>query len=175
MDHPNVCMYNFYWLLVGLQVFLKGSLLLHTLYFYRCHLHQPFSTGSYSTLGAEASRVSPGISIGRTVIVVIRTPYIWSYVSVLALTVRLRSRESNPRTCSQSHHTKALALSFWTYSFRWVPNHQGPEKLLEKIHWCWPGFEPEPPDYQSDTLPTAPLSLFRYYYYAKKVFLTSLT
>ena len=41
-----------------------------------------------------------------------------------------------PETCSQSfgHHTKALALSFWTYSFRWVPNHQEPEKHLEKIH-----------------------------------------
>ena len=47
-------------------------------------------------------------------------------------------------TCSQSfgHHTKALALSFRTYSFRWVPNHHEPEKHLEKIHWCWPGSNP---------------------------------
>ena len=44
-----------------------------------------------------------------------------------------------PETCSQSfgHQTKALALSFWIYSFRWVPNHQDPEKYLDKIHWCW--------------------------------------
>ena len=63
-----------------------------------------------------------------------------------------------PETCFQSfgHRTKALALFFWTFSFRWVPDHQEPEKHLEKAHWCWPGFEPGPPDYQSDTLPTVP-------------------
>ena len=49
-----------------------------------------------------------------------------------------------PETCFQSFgdHTKALVLSLWTYSFRWVPNHQEPEKHLEKIHWCWPGSNP---------------------------------
>ena len=36
---------------------------------------------------------------------------------------------------SFGHHTKTLALSFWTYSFRRVPNHQEPEQHLEKIHW----------------------------------------
>ena len=38
-----------------------------------------------------------------------------------------------PETFSQSfgHHTKALALSFWTYSFKWVPNHQKPETHLK--------------------------------------------
>ena len=53
-----------------------------------------------------------------------------------------------PETCSQSfgHHTKALALSFWTYSFRWIPNHQKPEKHVEKIHWCWPEFKTGPSD-----------------------------
>ena len=45
--------------------------------------YQPLSTGSDSILGAGASRASAGISIGRTAIVVVRTPYIWSYVSVL--------------------------------------------------------------------------------------------
>ena len=57
-----------------------------------------------------------------------------------ALTVKLRFR----KTCSQSfgHHTKALALSFWTYSFRWVPNYQEPEKKLGKIHWCWQDSNP---------------------------------
>ena len=43
----------------------------------------PLSTGSGSILEAGASSASPGISIGRRAIVVIRTPYIWSYVSVL--------------------------------------------------------------------------------------------
>ena len=45
--------------------------------------HKPLSTGSGSILGAGASRASPGISIGRTAIVVVCTPYIWSCVSVL--------------------------------------------------------------------------------------------
>ena len=43
----------------------------------------PLSTGSGSILEAGASSASPGISIGRRAIVVVRTPYIWSYVSVL--------------------------------------------------------------------------------------------
>ena len=45
--------------------------------------YEPLSTGSGSFLGARASRASPGISIVRTAIVVVRTPYTWSYVSVL--------------------------------------------------------------------------------------------
>ena len=51
-------------------------------------------------------------------------------------------------TYSQSlgHQTKALALSFWTYSFRWVPIHQESEKQSEKIHCCWLGFELGPTD-----------------------------
>ena len=45
--------------------------------------YQQLSTGSGSILGAGASRAPPGISIGRIPIVVVRMPYIWSYVSVL--------------------------------------------------------------------------------------------
>ena len=41
--------------------------------------YQPLSTGSGSILGCGATRASPGISIERTAIVVVRTPYIWSY------------------------------------------------------------------------------------------------
>ena len=37
-------------------------------------------------------------------------------------------------TCFQSfgHHTKALALFFWTYSCRWVPKTPGARKTLKK-------------------------------------------
>ena len=45
--------------------------------------YKPLSTGSGSILGAGASSASFEISITRTAIVVVRTPYIWSYVSVL--------------------------------------------------------------------------------------------
>ena len=45
--------------------------------------YQPLSTGSGSIIGAGASRASPRISIGRTAIVMVRTPYIRTYVSVL--------------------------------------------------------------------------------------------
>ena len=45
--------------------------------------YQPLLTGSRLIVGAGAIRASPGISIGRTAIVVVRTPYISSYVSVL--------------------------------------------------------------------------------------------
>ena len=44
--------------------------------------YQPLSTGSGSILGVGASRASLGINIGQTAIVVVRTLYIWSYVSV---------------------------------------------------------------------------------------------
>ena len=58
--------------------------------------------------------------------------------------MRPMREESNPRHAPSLLVTtpKAIALSCWTYSFRWVPNHQEPEKLLEKIHWCWPGSNP---------------------------------
>ena len=54
--------------------------------------------------------------------------------SVSCLTSETSVPGIEPETCSQSfdHHTKALPLSFWTYSFRWVPNQQGPEKILRK-------------------------------------------
>ena len=44
---------------------------------------------------------------------------------------------TKPETCSQSlgHHTKALVLSVWTYSFRLVPNHQKLVKYLEKFQY----------------------------------------
>ena len=45
--------------------------------------YQAFSTSSNSILEAGASRASPEISIGRTAIVVVRTPYIWNYIRVL--------------------------------------------------------------------------------------------
>ena len=113
----------------------------------------PVSTGSI--LGTGASRASPGISVGWTAIVAVRTPYIWC----LALPVRLRFRESNPRHAPKSfgHHTKALALSFWTYSFRWVPIHQEPEKTLKRNRLVLAGIRNRASDYQSDILPTGPL------------------
>ena len=30
------------------------------------------------------------------------------------------------------HHTKTLALCFWTYSFRWILNHQEPENTSKR-------------------------------------------
>ena len=79
----------------------------------------------------------------RTALVVVRTPYIWSYVSILPYRwdfgLGNRTRDMLPVF---GHHTKALAFSFWTYSFRWVSNHREPEKHLETIHWCWPGSNP---------------------------------
>ena len=48
------------------------------------HTQGPQVPSSYNArISMGASHVSPGISIGRTAIVVVRTPYIWSYVSVL--------------------------------------------------------------------------------------------
>ena len=75
----HVCI--LYWLPEGLRVFLKSCLLLHILY----SIGTTLSTGSGSILGAGASRALPGISIRRTAIVVaiVRTTYIWNYVSVL--------------------------------------------------------------------------------------------
>ena len=122
--------------------FERFCLFTHTI-LYRYPPYQPLSTGSGSILGAGASRPSPGISIGRTAIVVVRTPCIWSYVSS-CLTDETSVSEIEPETCSQSfgHHNEALALSFWTYSLRWVPNHHEPKKHLEKTHWCSPGSNP---------------------------------
>ena len=116
IDFPKGC--KFFWKVLSF----------YTYYTLSVPPHKPLSTGSI--LGSGASRASPGIIIGRTAIVVIRTAYMWSYFSVLDLPVRLRSRESNlrHRLKSFSHHPKTLALSFWTYSFKWVPNHQEPEK-----------------------------------------------
>ena len=70
------------WLPVRLQVFSKGFLLLYTILL-SVPPYQPLSTRSGSILGAGASLASPGISIGWTTVVVVRMPYIWSYVSVL--------------------------------------------------------------------------------------------
>ena len=131
IDSPKVC--KFFWKVLSF----------YTLYTLSVPPYQPLSTGSGSILGAGASRASPAISIGQTAIVVVRTPYIWNYVSC-CLTGETSVSGIEPETCFQSfgHHTKALALSFRTYSFRWVPNHQEPEKYLEKIHWCWTGSNP---------------------------------
>ena len=141
----------FHWFPEGLQVFFKVlSFCTHSTL--SVLPYQPLSTSSGSILGARASCASPGISIGRTAyIVVVHTPYIrayiWSYLSVLLYRWDFVSG-IEPETCFQSfgHHTKALALSFGTYSFRWIPNHRELENRLEKIHWCWSGFEPGPPD-----------------------------
>ena len=131
IDSPKGC--KFFWKVLSF----------YTHYTVSVPPYQPLSTGSGSILGAGASRASPGISSARTAIVVVRTPYIRSYVSVLPYRwdfgLGNRTRDMPPVFC---HHTRALALSFWTYSFRWVPNHQEPEKHLEKIHWCWPGSNP---------------------------------
>ena len=67
IDSPKGC--KFFW-----KVFKVLSFYTH--YTSSVPPYQPLSTGSGSILG-------PGISIGRTAIVVVRTPYIWSYVSVL--------------------------------------------------------------------------------------------
>ena len=95
--------------------------------------YQPLSTGSWSILEAGASRASPGISIGRTAIVVVRAP-ISGATSVSCFTGETSVLGIEPETWSQSfgHYTKALAVSFWTYIFRRVPNHQEPEKILRK-------------------------------------------
>ena len=77
----NVCIYSidcpksckFFWKVFSF----------YTLYTLSVPPHRPLSTGSSSILGARASRASPGFSIGRTDILVVRTPYIWSLVSVL--------------------------------------------------------------------------------------------
>ena len=54
--------------------------------------------------------------------------------SVSCLTGETSVPGIEPETYSQSfgHHTKALALSFWNYCFRWVPNYQEPETTLRK-------------------------------------------
>ena len=78
-------------------------------------LYQPLSTGSGSILGAVACRVSPGIGIGWTAIVVVQTPYIWSHLaSMSCFTGETSVSGIEPETCSQSfgHHTKALVLFF---------------------------------------------------------------
>ena len=97
----------------------------YTHYTLLVHPYQPLSTGSGSILGAGARRSSPGISIARTAIVVVGTPYIWSYVSVLYFTGKTSVSRIELEACFQSfgHHLQALAHFFWTYSFRWVPNH----------------------------------------------------
>ena len=49
--------------------------------------------------GRVLVRASLGISIGRTAILVVRTPYIWSYVSVLCLTGETSVPGIEPETC----------------------------------------------------------------------------
>ena len=95
---------SFYWLSEGLQVFLKGYLLSHTLYSVS-NSFQPLATGSGSVLGAGASRASPGISIEQTATVVARTPYIWGYVSVL-----LYLWDFSP----DGNRTRDMLLVFWS-------------------------------------------------------------
>ena len=109
------------------------------------HTHTPISLSTivnrfrFDSRGRSYSRASPRISIGRTAVVVVHGLYLELH-QYSALPVRLQSRESNPRRGFKSfgHLTKALALSFWTCSFRWVPNHQEPEKHIDKsndISW----------------------------------------
>ena len=64
IDSPKGC--KFFWKLLSF----------YTHYTLSVPPYQPLSTGSGSILGAGATRTSPGISIGRTAIVVVRTPYI---------------------------------------------------------------------------------------------------
>ena len=71
IDSPKGC--KFFWKVCSI----------HTHYTLSVPPYRTLSTGSGSILEAGASRASPGISIGRTAIVVVRTPYIWNYVSVL--------------------------------------------------------------------------------------------
>ena len=129
-----------------------ASFFLKVLYFYTHYTlsvspYQPFSTGCGSILEAGASHVSPGISIGRIAIVVVRKLYTWSYISVLLYRwdFGLGNRIRNMLPVFWLPHQGAgrfiLGLQFYV-----GPNHQEPEKHLEKIHWCWPGLESGPPD-----------------------------
>ena len=95
--------------------------------------YQPLSTGSGCILGARASRAWPEIGIGRTAIVVVRMPYIWSCARVLLYRwdfgLGNRTRDMHPIFWSPR------ALSFWTYSFKWVANHQdsNPGRLISSL------------------------------------------
>ena len=150
MSSLSDCIFFFYCMYIILTprtgcTFFSKVLFFYTHYTVSVPPYQPLSTGSGSILKAGPSRASPGISIGRAAVVRVSHALYLELRQCPALPVILRRF----RECSQSfgHHTKAQCLSFWTYNLRWVPNHQEPEeKHLEKIHWCWPGFEPEPSD-----------------------------
>ena len=119
--------------------FFKGSLVLHTLYFIDTAL-STVATDSGSILGLGASHASPGISIERTAIVVVRTPYIWSYVSVL-----LYRWDFGLGNRTQSFgHTPRRVPSLLDLQFKVGSEPPGARKHLEKLHWCWPGFQPGP-------------------------------
>ena len=118
-----------------LASFLKGSLLLHPQYSVDTSLLTVVNRLRFDSRG-RSSRVSPEISISRTVIVVVCTS-VPGATSVSCFISETPVPGIEPETCSQSfsHHTKALALSFSTYSFRWALNHQAAEKHLEKFNW----------------------------------------
>ena len=129
IDSPKGC--KFFWKVLSF----------YTHYTLSVPPYQSLAADSGSILEAGANRASPGISIGRIAIVVVSTPYIWSYVTVLPYRwdfgLGNRTRDMLPSFLITTPRRWPL-----TYSFRWVPNHQNPEKHLEKIHWCWPGSNP---------------------------------
>ena len=110
----------------------------NTLYFIGNALYQPLSTSSGLILGAGANRASPGISIGRTAIVVVRTPYIWSYVSVLPYRWDFgpgnRTRDILP--VFWSPHQGAGPCLLDLHQFKWVPN------IDLYIHWIANSYPP---------------------------------
>ena len=137
IDSPKGC--NFFWKVLSFYTHYTSSVL----------PYQPLSTGSGSILGAGASRASSGISIGRTAIVVVCTPYIWSYVSVLpyrwGFGLGNRTRGMLP---------SLLVTTPRRWSFPFGSESPGARKTLRKNPLVLARIEPGTPDYQSDNLPT---------------------
>ena len=127
----------------GCKFCLKGSLLLHTLYFIGTALSTVVNRFRFDSRGLELIAPHLESALDEQLQSWFARP-ISGATSVSYLTGETSISGIEPETRSQSfgHHTKALALSFWTYSFRWVRNHQESEKHLKKIHWCWPGSNP---------------------------------
>ena len=96
--------------------FYTGPLQISGSFFYPSLSVPPLSTGSGSILEAGARCASPGISIERTGIVVVRTSYIWSYISVLLYRgdfgLGNRTRHMLPIVCSPHEGVSPFLLDF---------------------------------------------------------------
>ena len=97
--------------------------------------------------GPELFAPQPAISIRRTAIVVVRTPYIWSYISVLLYRwdFGLGNGTRDMLPVFWSPHQGAGTF-FWDLQFQVGSEPPGARKTLRKIHWSWPRFEPGPPN-----------------------------